>query len=98
MFDNLFDAVAGMDARQRKSPARVIETEKAAIGHERNWTAWSIDVVDAAARRTDETDLWNERAARMLGTEQDQLRHDVVEVGGAERAGKTHLGVIVVAD
>src|SRR5690606_9569624 len=50
------------------------------------------------ARRRDEVDLRHEGPARMLGTEEDDTRHDVVEVGGAEVAGEADLRLRVVAD
>ena len=34
----------------------------------------------------------------MLDAEQDYFRHDVIQIGGTERAGKTHLRMLVVAD
>src|SRR5271169_9369 len=34
----------------------------------------------------------------MLDAKQDHLRHDVVEIGRAERAGKARLRMIVIAD
>ena len=91
ILDHLGDAVPGMHAREPKAPARAVEIEQAAVGDERDRAAGAKHIVGAAARRADEIDLRHQRAARMLDAEQDHFRHDVIEIGRAERAGKARL-------
>ncbi len=89
--------VSGMDAREPEAPARAVEGEEAAIGDERNRTARTIDVLRARSRRTDKIDLLDQRAAGVLEAKQDDLGHDVIQVGGAERAGESDRGPRVIA-
>src|SRR5262249_31692875 len=56
----------------------------------------NIFVIDAG--RADEIDLRNKRAAGMLGAKQDYFGHDIIKVGGTERAGEPNLRMIVVAN
>ena len=60
--------------------------------------ARAIDVIGARPRRADEVDPLDQRAAAVLEPEQDHRGHDVVEVGRAERAGKAHGRMRVLAD
>ncbi len=98
VLDDFGDAMPGMDAPEPKAPSGAVEIEQAAVGDERDRTAGAKHVVGAAARRAYEIDLRHQRAARVLEAEQDHLRHDVIEVSRAERAGKARLGVVVIAD
>ena len=93
--DNFLDRMARMHACQDKMS--VDEIEQAAIGHESDRSAWTIDVCFACARRTDEIDLRHQRAARVLGTKKDHLRYHVVEVGRAKRAWKANFRLLVVS-
>src|SRR5215216_2589366 len=87
-----------MHGRKREAPPPSVEGEQAAIGDERDGTARTINIVRARPRRTDEIDLLDQRAAAVLEPKQDDLGYDVIEVGGAERAGKAHLRPRVIAD
>ena len=87
-----------MHAREREAFPRTIEREQAAVGDEPDRSAGAMDVRIVAARRRDERDLRHQRAARVLEAKQDHLRHDVIEIAGAERAGETHAWAFVVAD
>src|SRR5204863_5426420 len=60
--------------------------------------AGTVDVRRARSRRADEIDLLDQRAARVLQAEQNHFRHDIIQVGRAERAGKARLGLVVIAD
>ncbi len=98
VLDHFGDAVAGMHAGEAEAAARAVEIEQAAVGDQRDRTAGAEDVVGAAARRADEIDFRHQGAARMLDPEQDHFRHDVIQIGRAERAGKARLRLVVVAD
>src|SRR5215472_9053728 len=98
MLHDLGDAMAGMHARKHEAPSLPLEAEQAAIGDERDRPAGAMPVIRARSRRADEIDLCDQRATAVLEPEQDHLGHDVIEVGGTERARKTHRRVRVVAD
>src|SRR6185369_5039909 len=88
----LLDRVAGVHARQRE--AAVGEREETAVGDQPDRPAGPEHVLLIGARRADEVDLRHQRAARMLGAEQNDFRHDVIEIGRTERPGETHLRVL----
>ncbi len=88
----------GCTLSSREALCGLVEREQAAVGHQRDRPAGAMHVRLAAARRRDEADLRHQRAARVLDAEQDHLRHDVIEIAGAERAGEAHLRIVVVAD
>ena len=98
VLDDLGDGMPGMHAREREAPSRPVEREQAAIGDEGARSARTMDVVRARSRRADEIDLFHQGAAGVLETEQDHLRHHIVEIGRAERAGEARLRMRVVAD
>ena len=88
----------GCTLSSRKRLRVAVEREQAAVGDEPDRAARPMHVVGTAAGRADERHLRHQRAARMLDAEQDHLRHHVIEIAGAERAGKTHVRLRVVAD
>src|SRR5690606_16369313 len=92
---HLLDSMAGMHAGKPEPAVR--EIEQAAVGDQRDRPAGPEHVVRARPRRADEIDPGNQRALRVLDAEQDHLRHDVVEIAGAERAGKAYLRMRIVA-
>src|SRR5579885_1341549 len=98
VIQHLFGRVAGMEAFEAEAPALAVEGEDAAIGDERDGAARPIDARRARARRADEIDLVDERAARMLEAEENDARHDVIEIGRAEGARKAHLRRRIIAD
>src|SRR4051812_22074878 len=87
-----------MDARQREPAALPIKAEGAPVGDERNRSPRPVQVFGRGARRTDEINFRNQRAAGVLCPEQDYLRDEVIEVRGTERAGKPHLRLVRIAD
>src|SRR5215475_10364430 len=95
---DLRDCVPWMHAREFEAPAPSVEGEQAAAGDECDGPARAINVARARPRRADEIDFFDQRARAVLEAEQDHLGHDVVEVGRAERAGKTYRRARVVAD
>src|SRR5450432_3062593 len=90
--------MARMHALQPKAPVGLIEAKHTAVGDQRDRSAIAKYILRACPRRADEAHFRNQRAARMFGAEQDDLGHDVVEIGRAERPRKTHLRVLILAD
>src|SRR5262249_22088365 len=66
MLDALGERVPGMRAREPEAFARAIEGEQAAVGDERDRTAWPVHVRRARSGRADEIDLWHQGAAAVL--------------------------------
>src|SRR5262249_54888610 len=95
---DLCDAMTRVDAFQPEPPSLAIEAEQAAIGHQRDRPTGAIDIRVASARRTDEGNPLNQSAPRMFGSEQYHLRHHIIEICGAERAGKTDMWPLIVPD
>src|SRR5215472_8752861 len=87
-----------MHAREMEASAVPVKAEQAAIGDEAERSAGAVDVGRAHAWRADEINPRHQRAARVLGAEQDDLGNDVVEIACAERPGEARSRVIVVAD
>src|SRR5262249_10211945 len=89
VFDDFLKLVAGMHACQCETS--ISKSKSTAIGHQtyRAPRPKNIFVIDAG--RADEIDLRNERAAGMLGAKQDYFGHDIIKVGGTERAGEPNL-------
>jgi hypothetical protein len=98
VLDHFGDTVSGMYAGETEAPLRAVEIEQAAVGDQRDRPAGAKDIFGAAARRADEIDFGHQRAARVLDAEQDYFWHDVIQIGGTERAGKTHLRMLVFAN
>jgi acyl-CoA-binding protein len=81
-----------MHAGEADAPQRAVEFEQTAVGDQRDRAPGAIDIFGAAAWRADEIDFGHQRAARVIDAEQDYFRYDA-EIGGTERAGKTHRRV-----
>src|SRR5258707_11675052 len=96
--EHLLQAMPGMEAFETEAPALAIESEDAAIGDEGDRPARPIDARRAGPGRADEIDLRHQRAARMFQAKEDDSRHDVIEIGGAEGARETHFRLSVIAD
>jgi putative tricarboxylic transport membrane protein len=98
ILDHFLDRMPRMHAFELEALDGTVEREQAAVGHQRNRPAGAMHIRIIAAGRRDEAYLRHQRTARVLDAEQDYLRHHVVEVAGAERAGEAHARLIVVAD
>src|SRR6266851_7262834 len=90
---HLLEAVAGMNRLQPESATLLVEGEPAEIGQESDRTARTIDAVGPRPGRGDEVDLGHHHAARVFFAEQDHPRHQIVEIGRAERARPAERGL-----
>ncbi len=90
VLNHFLDGMTWMHAFQRKAAVR--EREQAAVGNQRDRPAGAEHIRLAGAGRADEVDLRYQSAARMLGAEQDHLRHNIIEIGRAKDPGKRTFG------
>src|SRR5262245_21849774 len=95
LFQDLLGRMTRVHAGQRK--ASVCEAEQPTVGHQRDRPGWAIHIGFAYTWRADEVDLRHQGSARMFGAEKDHFRHDIVEVGGPERAGEAYCRSLVFA-
>src|SRR5262249_23450621 len=66
--------------------------------HQGRRSTTPIDVGWARARCADEVNLLHQGPPRMLCSEEDDARHDEVEIGRTKGAWEAHFGALIVAD
>ena len=98
ILDDFLDAVAGVHAFEPESLLAAIECEEAKRGHQCDRATRSIDIVGARSGCADEIHALDEGTARMLEPKQDHAGDHEIEIGRAERAGKPHVGLSILAD
>ena len=96
MLADRLHGLAGVDAIQCEAGRVAVEPEDAAARHERDGPAGPVDTGRADAGSADEIDLRDERPPRVLRLQQDDSRHDEVQVRGAEGAGEANVAPRVV--